>query len=240
MQVPVSLVALLSALITVGAALPRANTLPRAAHAATKPKYSVVALEPDHGGKRGGKGGGGSNTSGAQNVVKTIVKTEEPVTQTVAKTGERVTITKSAPTTVPVVPIKGTTMVTVTVTAEPTSRGKAIDFTTTTTTTTTTTAPTAAPTLAVTDSPSISRHLTESSGTGRHWKGANSTSISPPTIATTTTTLALGPSISNSILNNVLVTPSVFSTSTRTYDDGMWHTTYPSWNETAAHEWRRR
>ncbi|KAG5924433.1 hypothetical protein E4U42_004632 [Claviceps africana] len=131
MQGPTAFVAVLSALLAVGAALPQTNVLPRAAYGARKPKYSIVPLEPGDDGRRG------SGTPRAQTVVETVVKTQEPITKTITRTGAPVTVTE-APTSVPVVPIGGgntNTIVTMTVyvTQESTSRGRTTPATATAT-----------------------------------------------------------------------------------------------------------
>ncbi|KAG5938717.1 hypothetical protein E4U53_007950 [Claviceps sorghi] len=117
MQGPIAFVTVLSALLAAGAALPQIKVLPRTAHGARKPKYSIVPLEPGDGGNSG------SGIPGVQTVVKTIVKTEEPVTKTVTRTGEPVTVIEPAPTSVPVGG-GNSTMVTISVHVpqEPTSR----------------------------------------------------------------------------------------------------------------------
>ncbi|KAG6005405.1 hypothetical protein E4U21_000185 [Claviceps maximensis] len=258
MRGPISLVAVLSALFAAGAALPQIKALPRAADGAPKRKYSVVPLEP------GDDGRGGSKTSGAQTVVETIVKTEGPVTKYVTKTGSPVTVTESAPTGVPVVPIisntntYATVTITVHVTAQPTSMGGLVSSITTISAATTsnvtvsastmTTRPTTTVTPPVSDL-STSWHVPHgNSTTSLHCTEGTSTSsasISLTTSTTITTPSAHGPSREHSssmalttttTSSTLPVTPSVvLSTSTRTYDDGMWHTAYPHWNESAPH-----
>ncbi|KAG6012190.1 hypothetical protein E4U43_007904 [Claviceps pusilla] len=234
MRGPVSFVAVLSALSAAGAALPQIRVLPRAADGAPTPKYSVIPLEPGDDGKRC------SSPSCVQ-------------------TGKPVGVTKPAPTSVSIVPIAGKTnantiivTVTVHVTEEPTSREKATISATTTpapSTFTTTDSPTL-PTTTVT--PSASRHVPSVNSTGttcRHCTEGTATSLASisVTIITTATIPRVSRRSSSSMAittttarNTPLVTPPVvMSTSTRTCDDGTWHTTYPAWNVSAPHTRRR-
>ncbi|KAG5971150.1 hypothetical protein E4U58_000205 [Claviceps cyperi] len=281
MQAPISLVAAVSVLIAAVAALPPAKVLPRAAGSAPKPKYSVVALEPGEDGKGDGHSGPWAQIV-VETVVQTVVKTEGPTTQTITRTGERVTITNLALTTVPVVPIAGNTntntivTVTVSVTAEHTSGRGASDSTTTAPVTSTSTETHSAPQVTTlsttaTSTPPVpelstsfstsshvpdfnssrSRSCTESTRTtsqthlsqtptsGRTTTptASSGSSRGPLPFMTTTTTTGLGPIPTT--LDTVLLTTHASSTSTKSHDDGKWHTTYPAWNESAPHTWRK-
>ncbi|KAG6116704.1 hypothetical protein E4U13_001669 [Claviceps humidiphila] len=68
---------------------------------------------------------------------------------------------------------------------------------------------------------------------------SSDSSRGPLSSMTTTTTTGLGPIPTT--LDTVLLTThaSSTSTSTKSHDDGKWHTTYPAWNESAPHTWRK-
>ncbi|KAG6016518.1 hypothetical protein E4U54_001142 [Claviceps lovelessii] len=229
MRGPVSFVAVLSALVAAGAALPQIKVLPRAADGAPTPKYSVIPLEPGDDGKR------------------------------CSSTSCVVGVAKPAPTSVSIVPIAGKTnantiivTVTVRVTEEATSRERATISTTTTpapSAFTTTDSPTL-PTTTVT--PSASRLVPSVNSTGTTSKHCTEGTATPlasisVTVITTTTIPRVSRRSSSSMAittttarNTPLVTPPVvMSTSTRTCDDGTWHTTYPAWNVSAPHTQRR-
>ncbi|KAG6067223.1 hypothetical protein E4U32_004433 [Claviceps aff. humidiphila group G2b] len=66
---------------------------------------------------------------------------------------------------------------------------------------------------------------------------SSDSSRGPLSSMTTTTTTGLGPIPTT--LDTVLLTTHASSTSTKSHDDGKWHTTYPAWNESAPHTWRK-
>ncbi|GAB0136064.1 hypothetical protein EsDP_00004381 [Epichloe bromicola] len=300
MRGPVYIIAVLSTLITAGGALPQPEVLPRAADTTSKPKYSVVPLEPgdddpSQGGGNGGNGGKGGNSgkeehaSSAHTVVKTVLKTEQPITQTVIRTEAPVIVTKPVPTTVFIIPIGGNKNATMTVAAEATSTavskpcsvsvetssktsGSTTSILTTLTASTSmqvissaTTSSAASTTfthvssLETTQStPSVklrppfsskiwsiptsnsiirpSTNCTRPTSTISHTTTASGANrASPTSTLVTTTALTVVPTTFSTIFS-----PPESSTSTKTYDDGQWHTTYPSWNGTTTPQGLRK
>ncbi|KAH7005577.1 hypothetical protein EDB82DRAFT_521555 [Fusarium venenatum] len=123
----------LSASCTTVAALPKPRMQLR--DSASKPKYSVVPLEPGNddpssdgtGGEdgNGGSGSGGEDENGGDvvTVIQTVVQTRKPVTQVITQTGKPSiitvpgkTITRAVPTTVSIINLDDQPVVTQTVT----------------------------------------------------------------------------------------------------------------------------
>ncbi|RGP64038.1 hypothetical protein FSPOR_8204 [Fusarium sporotrichioides] len=125
----------LSASCTTVAALPKPRMQLR--DDASKPKYSVVPLEPgdddassdgsgsgDGNGSSGsGSGGGDQNGDDVVTVIQTVVQTRKPVTQVITQTGKPSivtvpgkTVTKAVPTTVSIINLDDQPVVTQTVT----------------------------------------------------------------------------------------------------------------------------
>ncbi|RGP66516.1 hypothetical protein FLONG3_8826 [Fusarium longipes] len=122
----------LSASYTTITALPKPRIQPR--DDTTKPKYSVVPLEPgdddpfsDGTGSEDGNGGsssgnGDDDRGDAVTVIRTVVQTRKPVTQVITETGKPSivtvpgkTVTKAVPTTVSVINVNDQPVVTQTV-----------------------------------------------------------------------------------------------------------------------------
>jgi hypothetical protein len=69
--------------------------------------------------------------------------------------------------------------------------------------------------------------------------------ISETTWTTSVSTYTESPTSTISVFTSTWTSTTMmtFTTSantTKTYDDGMWHTTYPPWNGTFAHRYARR
>ena len=139
MRGSLTLLLALSASYTTVTALPKPRIQPR--DDASKPKYSVVPLEPgDDDPASGGTGSGDGNGSsggedgdgdGVVTVIRTVVQTPKPVTQVITRTGDPSivtapgkTVTKAVPTTVAVINISDDPAVTQTVTVPRSSASK--------------------------------------------------------------------------------------------------------------------
>ncbi|CEJ85834.1 hypothetical protein VHEMI03930 [[Torrubiella] hemipterigena] len=177
-----------------------------------KPQYSVVPLEPGSGGSPPGGGGGGNNPAGDKTVtvIQTVVQTPAVQTKYITVTPDAQTVTKAVPTTVvsTVVQGSGASVKTITVVSTETLASPA------------------------TSTPAGSSVIADSS---------SSNAVSAPTIGQNSTMAVHTPSTSlhTTAVRGTQVTPLTTTatpvpTSSRTYDNGMWHTTYPPWNATAA------
>ncbi|GFP58044.1 hypothetical protein TASIC1_0009038100 [Trichoderma asperellum] len=137
----VSLILALSTCLSFVAALPQPALVvraPAAVDAHTKPKYSVVPLEPGEGQPGGGNGGGGggSNEGGGGGGDGTVT-----VIETVTEISKASTVTRTVPTTVEIIDITADVTKTVLVTPTRHATTTTLSTMTTMTTTTTTTSP---------------------------------------------------------------------------------------------------
>ncbi|KAH7329064.1 hypothetical protein B0I35DRAFT_473705 [Stachybotrys elegans] len=210
--------------VAAAAALPRQEVNIRGASTrdADRPKYSVVPLEPgpqpgQGGGSQEGNDGGEGNgdvggDDGVVTVTQTVVHTPEPSTHYITRTQGTQTVTRPVPTTVHIIDI-GEDIETKTVTVVPTPSS--------TSTSTTLVSSTSPP-----DTFISSISLPSATETP-----CTNTTTSPLTLTTISSSFTL------SSFSTITTQPSSSSTSTP-YDNGQWHTTYPSWNGTAVYRLR--
>lgn len=214
MRRSVSLLLALPVYFSAAAVLPRVGPVPRVAAAddAERPKYSVVPLEPgDDGDDQPGGGDGGDGDNGGDDdgddvvtVIETLVKTRDPVTKSITHTR---TVSEEPDTVTKAVPVPTTIISIIDMDGEET-----------TTVFVTPTVLPPPPPPEPTTTPSTDTIVTPSSFP----KPSTPTSF-PPTVT-------LPP-----VNTTVTSPPTTFSTSTKApptppYDNGQWHSTYPSWN----------
>lgn len=228
---PAPLLALLSAFVVPSTCLPVAEEDRRDSVArfhAIRPRetYSVVPID------------GGSSTTQETTTVSVITTATQDITVTATPTSSDSETTKTVTETdISVVPVETTSPVTIietqTVTAQASSTTSSIISPSQTSTSIT-------PSTTSLSSPTSSL-LPSSSSTSS--VGASMTTLAPSstyTIPESLSTLSPSSSLSVPVVTQV-PTPSTFLTSTTTsYDNGQWHTTYPAWNGTALYTPVRR
>lgn len=227
---PAPLLALLAAFAVPSTCLPVAEEDRRdniARFHAIRPRetYSVVPID------------GGSSTTQETTTVSVITTATQDITVTATPTSSENETTKTVTETdISVVPVETTSPVTIietkTVTAEASS------------TTSSTISPSQTLTSiisSITPSSSTTTLLPSSSSISSVWP--STTTLAPSstyTIPGSLSTLSPTSSLSVPVVTQFPTTSTFLTSTTTSYDDGQWHTTYPAWNGTALYTPVRR
>lgn len=229
---PAALLALLSVFVVPSACLPvaeedRRDSIPRFHAVRPRETYSVVPID------------GGTSTTQKTTTVSIITTATQDITITATPTQSESETTKTVTETdISVVPIETTSPVTIietqTVTADDSSTISSTDSPSQTSASIT---PSITPSLSSTSQPPSSVSSTSAVGASTTTLAPSSTYTIPETLSTVSPTSSLSvPAVITQV-----PTPSTFLTSTTTsYDDGQWHTTYPAWNGTSLYTPRRK
>lgn len=195
------------------------NTAPLA------PRYSVVAINGGSGAGESSGSGSGPDDHGASHdapvtVVKTVLSTLPPEATNAPATKSPPAKTKHGISTVNINQSPGTKTETSVIYVTPSSPPR-----------TSTTSQSAEPTDSTSQPHTSQYHTSQHHTSQQHTSLSTSTRSPTPTSSSSTHSTSAASTYPPSTTSIILTTAY---SSTKTYDNGMWHTTYPSWNATTA------